>query len=135
VPARDADARGREVAQQACSVCHGLDYIYSARRSPSEWEATVGDMIGRGAPLLEGEREVLLQFLSKYYAPEKPRTNINQASAQQLMTSLGLSAAEAEEVARYRQQHGNIYGWEDLRKVPNLDWKKLEAKRDVVAFL
>ncbi|MBI4478951.1 MAG: helix-hairpin-helix domain-containing protein [Acidobacteria bacterium] len=130
-----SDARGREIAQQACSVCHGLDYPFEARRSPSEWEATVNDMIGRGAPLLEGERPLLLQFLAKYYGPEKPRTNINQASAQELMTAFGLSQSEADEIARYKQQHGSIYGWEDLRKIPNLDLKKLEAKRDVLAFL
>ena len=133
VPA--ADARGREIAQQACSVCHGLDYPFEARRTASEWEATVNDMIGRGAPLLEGERPLLLQFLTKYYGPEKPRTNINQASAQELIAAFGLSPSEAEEIARFKQQHGTIYGWEDLRKIPNLDLKKLEAKRDVLAFL
>ena len=129
------DARGREIAQQACSVCHDLEYPFSVRRSLSEWEGTVNDMIGRGAPLLEGERPILLQFLAKYYGPEKPRTNINQASAQELIAAFGLSPSEAEEIARFKQLHGSIYGWEDLRKIPNLDLKKLEAKRDVLAFL
>ena len=129
------DARGREIVLQACSTCHGVDYPFSARRSPSEWEATVDDMIGRGAPLLEGERALLLRFLAKYYGPEKPKTNINSASAQELMSTFGLSQAETDAVARYKQQHGAILGWEDLRKVPNLDVKKFESKRDILAFL
>jgi competence protein ComEA len=134
-PVADADVRGRDIVLQACSTCHGVDYPFSARRSASEWEATINDMIGRGAPLLEGERELALRFLTKYYGPEKPRTNINSASPQELMATFGLSQAETDEVARYRQQHGAILGWEDLRQVPNLDLKKLEVKRDMLAFL
>jgi cytochrome c5 len=79
------DAQGRHVVQEACSVCHELELIYQSRRSSSEWEQLVNDMIGRGAALLDGEREQLLQFLAKYYAPEHPRTNINQASSEQLI--------------------------------------------------
>lgn len=34
----------------------------------------------------------------------------------------------------YKQQRGVILGWEDLRKIPDLDLKKFEAKRESLAF-
>ena len=130
----DPDARGRRVAQEACSVCHELELIYQSRRSASEWEGLVNDMIGRGAAMLDGEREFLLQFLVKRYGPENAKTNINQASAEQLVSEFGLTQSEAEAVVRFRQQKEAILGWEDLRNVPGLNVQKLVDKRERLAF-
>ena len=128
------DTRGRQIVGEACTVCHTLSMISQNRKSLSEWEETVSDMMGRGAPLTEGEREIILPYLAKTYGLENPKTDINQASAEQLVTAFGLSRREADTVVRYKQENGTIRGWEDLRKILNLDLKKLEAKRDILAF-
>lgn len=131
--AMSPEVRGRQVLMEACTVCHELDFVYQSRRTRSEWEETVGDMMGRGALLLEGERELLLDFLATRYGRPNA-TSVNEASAQQLMTAFGLTQSEADAVIRYKQEHGVILGWEDLRKIPGLDVKKFEAKRELLAF-
>jgi DNA uptake protein ComE-like DNA-binding protein len=92
-------------------------------------------MMGRGALLVEGERELILQFLAKNYGPPPAKIGINEASVEQLMSTFGLSQSEAEAVIRYKQQQGVILGWEDLRKIPNLDVSKFETKRELLGFL
>ena len=65
------DGPGKQIVQDACSVCHGTDMVTSKRRSRAEWQETVQDMMGRGAPLLEGEPEILIDYLAKNFGPEK----------------------------------------------------------------
>jgi len=128
------DGPGKEVLQEACTVCHAVSMITGTRRSPVDWGNTVDDMIGRGAPLMEGERALLLQYLAKNFGPASSRININQATSKQLETGLALSAKEAEEIVRFREQNGNFRTWDDLGKVPGFDLKKIEAKKDQVSF-
>ena len=128
------DGPGKEVIQEACTVCHELSMITETRRSPVDWGNTVDDMIGRGAPLMEGERALVLQYLAKNFGPGSSKININQATSKQLETGLALTAKEAEEIVRYREQNGNFRAWDDLGKVPGVDLKKIEAKKDQVSF-
>lgn len=74
VPARAQgfpDGPGKQIVQEACSVCHETELITNARRSKAEWTETVEDMVSRGAPLLEGEREIVIEYLSKNFGPDK----------------------------------------------------------------
>ena len=128
------DGPGKEVLQEACTVCHAVSMITGTRRSPVDWGNTVDDMIGRGAPLMEGERALVLQYLAKNFGPASSRININQATSKQLENGLALSAKEAEEIVRFREQNGNFRTWDDLGKVPGFDLKKIEAKKDQVSF-
>lgn len=129
------DGPGKEIVQEACTVCHDSGMIAeAARRSSSDWKDTVEDMVSRGAPLLEGERETVIQYLAKNFGPDSAKINVNRASAKELETALALSAKEAEAIIRYREQQGNFREWDDLKKVPELDLKKLEAKKDRLSF-
>jgi competence protein ComEA len=47
---------------------------------------------------------------------------------------LGLSTAEAEGVVQYREKNGDFKSIDDLKKVPDLDPKKLDAKKARLAF-
>ncbi|MBI3935158.1 MAG: helix-hairpin-helix domain-containing protein [Acidobacteria bacterium] len=94
----------------------------------------MSDMIGRGAPLMEGEQTIVVQYLSKNFGVDAPKINLNRATAKELETAFGLSLKESEEIVRYRQQNGPMLGWQELRKVPGLEVKKIEAKKDQVAF-
>lgn len=66
------DGPGKLIVQEACSVCHGTDVIASMRRSKAEWTETVQDMVSRGAPLVEGERELVIEYLAANFGPDKP---------------------------------------------------------------
>jgi competence protein ComEA len=59
---------------------------------------------------------------------------VNQATAAQLESGLGLTPAEAEAVIDYRKKNGDFKTIDDLKKVPDVDAKKLDAKKDRLAF-
>lgn len=56
---------GSELVSIVCTQCHGLDYLAKAsgKYSRAEWENSLYDMIARGAPVEEKDREVLLKYL------------------------------------------------------------------------
>jgi competence protein ComEA len=61
------------------------------------------------------------------------KLNINKASAQE-MTAAGIPEDAANAIVGYRQKNGSIKSWQDLEKVPGLDLKKLEGKKDILDF-
>src|ERR1035437_9899287 len=60
--------------------------------------------------------------------------NVNLASAKSLEAELELSTKEAEAIVAYRERNGAFKSVEELKKVPGLDAKKVEAARDWLAF-
>ena len=59
---------------------------------------------------------------------------MNTAPLTELKSILKLSNEEAQAVIDYRKQNGTFRLWTDLLKVPGVDGKKIEAKKDVLAF-
>ena len=64
--------RGREIFQVACVQCHGTSEITIQRKPAKGWQKTVYSMIGRGAPVLSGEIDPLVAFLTATYGPASP---------------------------------------------------------------
>ena len=64
------DGPGKEVVQQACTACHESSMVTEARRSKADWKDTVEDMVARGAALMEGEREIVIEYLAKNFGPD-----------------------------------------------------------------
>jgi hypothetical protein len=56
---------GVEIISVVCTQCHGIDYIVQAsgKLTREGWENALYDMIARGAPVEEKDREVLLKYL------------------------------------------------------------------------
>ena len=54
-------------ARQLCGVCHPFETIVAIRRTKSQWEATVENMIGRGARGTPAEFATVIDFLSEAY--------------------------------------------------------------------
>lgn len=56
---------GLEIVSVVCTQCHGLDYLAQAsgKLTRDDWENALYDMIARGAPVEEKDREVLLKYL------------------------------------------------------------------------
>lgn len=72
VPARSQSLeKGEEILAKGCTLCHGLGYVTDSHRSRSEWEDLVTDMAARGAPLLKGEFEIMMDYLVRNYGPDK----------------------------------------------------------------
>ena len=76
-PAAPAGQRGNPVNPQTdpraatalrlCGVCHPFETIVAIRRTKSQWEATVENMIGRGARGTNAEFASVIDFLAEAY--------------------------------------------------------------------
>jgi competence protein ComEA len=127
------DGPGKEAVQQVCSNCHGVEVVAGHHQSRDEWVSTLQNMIQRGAEGTEEQFTAVLNYLVKNFGPELPKINVNQASAADLQSGLGLTDKEAAAVVKQREK-GAFKALEDLKKIPDLDYKKIEAQKDRIAF-
>ena len=124
---------GKDTFVRVCSKCHSPDNVIANGQDRSGWENTITKMAGFGAVASDDEFTEILDYLVKNF-PSNPAINVNKATAAQLTSGLGLSAAEADAVIEYRKKNGDFKSIDDLKKVPDLDAKKLDAKKDRMAF-
>jgi mono/diheme cytochrome c family protein len=52
-------------ARRLCGVCHPFEFVVAVRRTRSQWEATVENMIGRGARGTNAEFTAVIDYLSE----------------------------------------------------------------------
>ena len=57
------DGQGKEIVEGGCALCHGLDRITAAKRSPGEWQAIVAKMVFLGAPLSADQAKATTDYL------------------------------------------------------------------------
>jgi competence ComEA-like helix-hairpin-helix protein len=126
------DGKAKPIVESTCSECHGLDQVVQSGMSASDWRATVNRMIKKGASLAPDQIDTVVEYLSVYFVPDK--VNINSATADQLKNGLQLTAAEADAIVQYRKANGNFKDVAGVEKVSGVDAKKIEAKKDLIAF-
>lgn len=126
---------GKDETEKLCKGCHEVARSVSVRQDRAGWEATMRKMIALGVKGTEAELDAILEYLVRNYpADEVPPVNINKATAIELESGLTLKRSEAAAILRYRKEHGDFKSIDDLKKVPGLDVKKIEAKKERVVF-
>jgi mono/diheme cytochrome c family protein len=60
-----ADAEAEALVKRACTSCHGVERVNSARFSPERWRVVTLDMRERGAKLEDQELERLAEWLGR----------------------------------------------------------------------
>ncbi|HTZ59894.1 MAG TPA: helix-hairpin-helix domain-containing protein [Acidobacteriaceae bacterium] len=124
---------GKDTLIRVCSNCHSPDNVIANGQDRAGWEATIQKMASFGAQGSDEEFTEILDYLVKNFPAATP-VNVNKATSAQLVSGLGLTAAEADAVVAYRKQNGDFKNLDDLKKVPNVDAKKLDAKKDRLQF-
>ena len=124
------DAPGKKVLLKACGSCHEIESVIVPRRTRVGWQQSVDDMVSRGAEGSDEEMAAIVEYLTKYFG----KVNVNTAAVAELEKVLGLTGAEAQAIAAYRQQNGKIKDFEELKKVPDVSAEKLQSKRGLIAF-
>ena len=127
------DAPGKEAVMALCATCHGPEVIAGHHQSRDEWVSTIQNMITRGAEGTEEQFTAVLNYLVKNFGPQAVKVNVNQATAADLQSGLGLTDKEAAAIVKQREK-GPFKAIEDLKKVPDLDYKKIEAQKDRIVF-
>jgi competence ComEA-like helix-hairpin-helix protein len=88
-------------------------------------------MVARGAEASDAEIDTLVEYLARNFGP---RLKVNKATADELAGVLELPKAAASTIVEFREKNGLFKNWEDLRKVPAIDWKTVESKKDRLDF-
>jgi competence ComEA-like helix-hairpin-helix protein len=98
-----------------------------------QWELKVIEMLQEEPDVTREERAAIVEYLAANFKPGG-KIYINKAEAKDLETALGISAAEAEAIVRYRRAQGDLKSFEDLKKVAGLDSGKIEGKKERLVF-
>jgi competence protein ComEA len=130
------DGPGKDVTVRACGPCHEPRRAASVRLTREGWAAVIEGMRLRGAKVSDEDFPVILDYLSTHFlgAAQQP-LNLNTATQIDLEAAGGLLRREAAAVIRYREQHGRFKSLDDLKKVPGLDFKKIETRRDAMTVM
>jgi competence protein ComEA len=129
------DGPGRAETEKLCKNCHELERSVSKRQDRDGWQTTLTKMAALGTRGSDREFALVLDYLAKHFpAEEVPPVNINQAPAIELESRLSLKRSQAAAIIAYRDKYGKFRSIGDLKKVPNLDVDKLEAKKDRIVF-
>jgi len=125
------DGPGKETLKRVCSSCHDPENVVGMAKNREDWGALVAEMASDGAQGTVAEFNEIVDYLTAYF----PKTvNVNKATAKDLEAGLLLSSKEAAAMVDYRGQNGNFKSIDDLAKVPGLDVKKIEARKDRLMF-
>lgn len=63
-PGTASDPR-EATARRLCAACHPFEYVVAVRRTRAQWEATVENMIGRGARGTNAELTAVIDYLAE----------------------------------------------------------------------
>lgn len=127
------DGPGKDLVGRVCFDCHGAGNIRKVRLDRDAWADQVAEMVDRGAKASEAEINTLVDYLTRNFGKDS-KINVNTAPLVELKTVLGLSVKECQAVIDYREANGKFQAWQELQKVPGVDAKSIEAKKDLIAF-
>jgi competence protein ComEA len=127
------DGPGKAELLKVCGACHQPERSASVRLTREGWEGVIGDMILRGAKGTDEDFAAVLDYLSKHFLGDAPRPlNINKANNVELESVAGLTRKEAASVLKWLDEVGVCKSLDELKKVPGLDYKKIEARKDFI---
>jgi competence protein ComEA len=125
---------GRDVTLRICGKCHGAETVASVRHTPDGWREVIARMVTAGAQGTEQELGTVAQYLSTHFVAEVQKPlDLNTAPAIELESVAGLLRKEAAALITHREKNGPCKKLEDLKNVPGLDYKKIDARKTRLA--
>jgi competence protein ComEA len=139
---KPSDDEGHKLLVKVCGSCHKVDMVTNRRGTREEWEATIAAMVDKGADGSDEDFNAVLDYLTRNYGHDRPggqsavaaKLNINKAAAKEIATFLAVPETDGAAIVRYREANGAFKSWEDLVKVPGVDAKKFEAKKNRIVY-
>ena len=121
---------GLETVIRICGDCHGVEKIPSPRRSRAEWQDLVEEMAARNGVATPDEIHTIVQYVVANFG----RVNVNRSSEGDLVEIVRLTASEASAIVEFRRRAGDYHTLDDLRKVPGLDFTRIQERKDRIGF-
>ena len=129
------EGAGKQIIQQQCSGCHPGNALGGYQKTREDWEAVVIRM-GQRTTATRDELTTLADYLATNFPKidDPTKVNMNKADAKEISDRLGLTAAEADAIVKYRDRRGNFRAWGDLLVIYGVDGTKIEALQDKMSF-
>ena len=126
---------GKKIIQQQCSGCHPGNALGGYQKTREDWDAIVARM-GQRTTATRDELTTLADYLATNFpkVDDPSKVNMNKADAKEIAERLGLSAAEAEAIVKYRDRRGIFRTWGDLLVIYGVDGTKIESLQDKMSF-
>lgn len=129
------DGPGKEQTLRLCSACHEAAKATSVKLTRDGWIETIDRMKAFGAAGADEEFAAVLEYLATHFKGETVRPlDMNTAESIDLESVLQLLRRESKAVLDYRAKHGRFTSLEDLKGLDPAIYKKIEAKKDRIAF-
>lgn len=126
---------GRDAVLHLCVRCHSPNIILASGRDRTGWENTITKMVGLGATGSDEDFTDIADYLTANFPPSQvKKIFVNMAKASQFAQVLGISDADAQAIVAYRDKQKGFKSIDDLKKVPNIDTAKVDAKKDQLVF-
>ena len=122
---------GKDVTVRMCGTCHPSARGASVRLTREGWQDVIAKMVSLGAKGTDEELAAVLDYLATNFKGDAPKpVNLNTAPAIDLESVAGLLRKEAAALIAYRTKHGPCKTLDDLKKVPGVDFRKINRRRD-----
>ena len=128
------EGEGKATVERICGKCHAVEIVARARNTREGWNRVVDDMVERGAEGTDEDLERIVNYLTKNLDKAPGRINVNKATATELAATLAISQETASAIVSEREKNGPYKEWQDLKRVPGIDLKQIEDKKDLVEF-
>lgn len=127
------EGQGKATLIRVCSKCHTPNIVIANGQNREGWEDTITKMAGLGAVASDEDFTDILEYLVKNFPPAG-KVNINKATASELESQLGFAQKQAENIVTYRQKNGDFKSLDELKKVPEMDAREIDARRNRIVF-
>ena len=124
------DAPGKDTVQTACAACHSPDYITDAPRNAQGWNDVIDMMKAYGATATDAEWNTIKGYILGQIAT----VEINKATAVELQALFEVDEPLAKAIVDYRTANSNFKTIDDVKKVPGLDAKKVDYRKNRLEF-
>jgi competence protein ComEA len=130
------DGPGKDITVRACGACHEPRRAASVRLTRDGWSNVIQSMVMRGAKISDEEFPLVLDYLATHFLGEASQPiNVNTAPQIDLEAVAGLLRREAAAIVDYREKNGPFKTLDELRKVPGLDFSKIDSRRDFIVAM
>lgn len=126
---------GREAVLRLCVKCHSPNIILASGQDRRGWENTITKMARQGAEGSDEDFTDIADYLTANFPPSAvKKVFVNMATDKQISDVLGISLDDAKAIVAYRDKVKGFKSLEDMKAVPNVDAKKIDAKKDQLVF-
>ena len=126
---------GRETTLRTCGKCHSPTIVLAYGQKREGWEKTITKMVRLGAVGTDEDFTDIADYLTANFPPSAiPKIFVNKATDEQIAKILEISIDDAKAITAYRDKVGGFKSIDDMKHVPNVDTKKIDAKKDNLVF-